>query len=117
MKRIMDVAKTVNLVLFFAIQLLVYAAGAYWAWSQSDSLIIQLTLLLVVVGTLTITWAAFGHPGARRYLTGWRRALLELPWFGSAFVFLLLLGRPDWANGFAFWYGLNVTLRITWRQI
>jgi hypothetical protein len=117
MKNLLHVAKTVNLVMMFALELMVYAVGAFWAWSQSESLIIRLTVTLVVTGMLTGTWAAFGAPKARRYLTGWRRALLEIPWFGSAYVFLLLLGRPDWANAFAFWYGLNVTLRIAWRQI
>ncbi|MEO3810537.1 YrdB family protein [Sphaerisporangium sp. B11E5] len=110
------VAKGANMALMFFLELGVYLAAGYWAFTAAPSgwalpAAVALPLLFAVV------WGVFGAPKARVPLRGVARAALEIVWFGGGVAAAFAAGLPAAAAVFAALFLLNAVLRVVWRQV
>lgn len=113
----MTVLKSANLLLMFLLELSVLAAAAWWGATLDAPLALRILTALATPALFITAWALFGAAKDARYpQTGWRRALLELIWFGAAALLLAFAWAPlAGALFFAIWI-VNGLLRIYWKQ-
>lgn len=93
-----------NLVLRFLLELAVWAAMAYWGWTQHEGA--QRWLLALSLPLIAVTlWGVFRVPGDGGppvvAVAGWTRLLLELAQFVVAVWLLVDASRPSWALALA----------------
>lgn len=109
-------ARAVNSVLRFVLELAALAILAAWGWHAATSTLLRLTLAVAVPGLAAAGWAQLVAPRAPRFLGAWGRLLVEVLVLGGAATALIGLGRPRLAAGFAALAALNTLLVHGWRQ-
>lgn len=114
----MTVLKGANLLLMFLLELGVLAAAAWWGLALDAPLAVRILAAVAATAVFITVWALFGAAKDARFpQTGWRRAVLEIVWFGGASILLGFAWTPlAGAVFFAFW-AANGLLRIVWGQV
>ncbi|MRH90186.1 DUF2568 domain-containing protein [Nocardia sp. SYP-A9097] len=114
----MTVLKGANLLLMFLLELCVLGAAISWGLSLDAPLILRILAAVLALAVFVAVWAVFGAAhDARIPLRGWRRAVLEIIWFGGASILLGSAWHPIAGLGlFLLWLG-NAGLRILWGQV
>ncbi|WP_067709079.1 DUF2568 domain-containing protein [Nocardia yamanashiensis] len=114
----MTVLRGANLLLMFLLELAVLAAAAWWGATLDAPLPIRILTALAAPALFITIWALFGAAKDARYpQTGWRRALLELIWFGAAALLLAFAWTPLAGALFVAIWIVNGLLRIAWGQV
>lgn len=114
----MTVLKGANLLVMFVLELTVLGAAAWWGATVDAPVPVRIFAAVAVPTVFIVVWALFGAAADARFpQTGWRRAVLELIWFGGAAVLLGLAWAPiAGVVMFAVWV-INAVLRVWWKQI
>lgn len=100
-------------VLAFLLELAVYAAAGYWAFTRPGRWPKRLALAVAAVVALIVVWGLFGAPSATYPLHGFPRAVLELCWFGSGALALLAARRRPAALIFVVAWVVSTILNLT----
>ncbi|MFE6860771.1 YrdB family protein [Nocardia sp. NPDC057668] len=114
----MSALRGANLLVMFALELTVLGSAAFWGATVPDPVPARIFAAVAVPTVFIVVWSFFGAAADARYpQTGWRRALLELVWFGGGAVLLGWAWTP-WAGVamFAVW-AVNGVLRVVWGQV
>ncbi|WP_330180863.1 DUF2568 domain-containing protein [Nocardia sp. NBC_01503] len=114
----MTVLKGANLLLMFLLELCVLGSAIAWGLRLDAPLIVRIPAAVVATAVFVVVWAVFGAAhDARIPVRGWKRAVLEVVWFGAAAVLLGFAWHPiAGAVLFLLWLG-NAGLRIAWDQV
>ncbi len=116
MGRVSSVWLTTNSVLRFGLELAALTIFGVYGWHAvgTEPQRILLTAALPLIGALT--WGRFVAPRAPHFLAGPGRFGVEVLFFGSAAIALVMLGRPLLS---VLWLGLtatNTALVHRWKQ-
>ncbi|MEV8633260.1 YrdB family protein [Streptosporangium sp. NPDC051023] len=113
----LSLAKNVNLLVAFLLELGVLASTCYWGFTVGQSWPVKLLLGLGAPALFIALWAVFGAAnGALIPLTGFARVVLEVLWFGGGAAALVMAGRLTPGLVFAAVYVVNAVLRLLWNQ-
>ncbi|MFF2550140.1 DUF2568 domain-containing protein [Nocardia sp. NPDC058058] len=114
----LNVLKGANLLLMFLLELCVLGSAIAWGFSLDVPVIVRVPVAVGAVAVFVAVWAIFGAAhDARIPVRGWRRAVLEIGWFGAAGVLLGFAWRPIAGLVlFLLWLG-NAGLRLLWGQV
>lgn len=113
----LSLAKNVNLLVMFLLELGVLGATGFWGFTVGQNWPLRLLLGLGTPALFIAVWAVFGAAnGARIPLTGLARVALEVLWFGGGAVALVMAGRLVPGLVFAAVYVVNAALRLLWHQ-
>ena len=96
----MSALKGANAAVMFLLEMAGYAAAVHWAWVTHDGALAQWGWTIAVLAVLVGAWARWGAPTAPAPVRGARRIVLEVCWFGSGALALVLAGRVTWAAVF-----------------
>jgi Protein of unknown function (DUF2568) len=83
----------VSLALQFLLELAALAAYGYWGANTGGSTVAHVVLAIAAPLAAAVVWGLFGSPKAPFHLTGIRRILLEIAFFGLAAVALIVSGQ------------------------
>ncbi len=112
----MDVIRSANLALRFALELCALAAAAYWGASGNGGRASRILLAVATPLAIGVLWILFVAPGATIPTSPWVRLLVELAVFLSAVVALLQRGRVALAVALGVCYAINRALMEAWDQ-
>ena len=112
----MELVKSANVVLRFALELCVLAALAYWGATAKLHLVGRIALAITVPLAAAVAWALIVAPGAPLHVGLTARFAVELLVFGTAVAALVARRRVALAVILAVVYMLNRTLMIIWHQ-
>ncbi|MFC3981664.1 YrdB family protein [Streptosporangium jomthongense] len=113
----LSLAKNVNLLVMFLLELGVLGSTAYWGFTVGSNWPLRLLLGLGAPALFVAVWAVFGAAnGAMIPLTGFARVALEVLWFGGGAAALVMAGRVAPGVVFAAVYVVNAVLRLVWNQ-
>ncbi|WP_440070091.1 YrdB family protein [Streptosporangium sp. OZ121] len=113
----LSLAKNLNLLVMFLLELGVLASVGYWGFVVSSNWSLKLLLGLGGPALFIAIWAIFGAAnGATIPLTGFARVVLEMLWFGGGAMALVMAGRLVPGVTFAVVFVLNAVLRLVWNQ-
>lgn len=99
-----------SLTLQFLLELAALAAYGYWGYDTGSSSLAHVALVIAVPAAAAIVWGLFGSPKAPYHLSGVRRLLLEVVFFGLAAVALVVSGHLVLGVAFAAIVAANVAL-------
>ncbi|MFB7723663.1 DUF2568 domain-containing protein [Nocardia sp. NPDC056100] len=110
--------KGANLLLMFLLELCVLGAAIAWGFSLDVPTLVRVLAAFGAVAVFVAVWAVFGAAhDARIPVRGWKRAVLEIVWFGAAGVLLGFAWHPIAGLVlFLLWLG-NAGLRLLWGQV
>ncbi|GAA2854932.1 YrdB family protein [Streptosporangium fragile] len=112
-----SLAKNVNLLVTFLLELGVLASAGIWGFTAGQTWPVRLLLGLGGPALFVAVWAVFGAANDPVIpLTGFARVVLEVLWFGGGATALVAAGRVVPGVAFAAVFVVNAVLRIVWKQ-
>lgn len=114
----MSVIKGANLLFMFVLELCVLGSAGWWGFGLDAPWIVRILAGIAALAVFIVVWAVFGAAhDARIPVRGWKRAVLEIVWFGGAGILLGFAWTPvAGAALFLLWLA-NAGLRILWDQV
>ncbi|WP_327139613.1 YrdB family protein [Nocardia sp. NBC_01327] len=114
----MTVLKGANLLLMFVLELCVLGSAGWWGFGLDAPILVRIVAGIAAIAVFVAVWAIFGAAhDARIPVRGWKRAVLEIVWFGGAGVLLGFAWTPIAGLVlFLLWLG-NAGLRLLWGQV
>ena len=112
----MDILKTGNLGLAFALELVMLAAFGYWAFAAAPGGWLSWLAALAIVAVVIAIWAVWGAPKSTRRLKMPGLLVFKIAIFGLAVIGLWVAGQPVWALALAVVTAINLVLAGLWGQ-
>ena len=112
----MDVIRSANLALRFALELSALAAAAYWGASGSGRRASRILLAVATPLAVGVLWILLVAPGATIPASPRVRLLVEIAVFLGAVMALLQRARVVLAVGLGVCYAINRVLMEAWGQ-
>lgn len=112
----METIKSLNLALRFFLELAALAAFAFWGWSISDNLLLQVVLAFALPLLGAAVWGKFVAPASPTRLPNLPRLGLEVVIFALAVIALMAAGEAAWGLILAFFVAMNLAFLTLWDQ-
>jgi hypothetical protein len=112
----MNILKSVNLALAFALELAALAAFAAWGYASSDQAFIKILLGAGLAVVAAVLWGVFAAPKSSRRLRGLALPAFKLAFFALAALALVALDRVALGALLAALAVLNLALAYAWQQ-
>ena len=114
---VVNFVKRANLVLMFALELVVLAAPVLWACTAFESVVPKILVSFLLLGALITGWFTIGAQRANKPISIWTRSFRELVWFSAGVLLLWLSNQHTVAIVFAALVVVNLALRLVWNQL
>ena len=108
--------RDLNLAFRFILELVVLAALAFWGFSVSTMLLVQLVLGIGAPAAAIAVWSTFVAPRATRRLDDPARLILEIVVFGAGALALIGAGQLGPGVLLAIAAAISLALMLVWGQ-
>ena len=115
--RVVNFVKRANLVLMFALELVVLVAPVLWVCTAFESVVPKVLVSFLLLGAIITGWFVIGAQRSTKPISIWVRSFRELVWFGVGVLLLWLADQRTAAIVFGALVVVNLVLRLVWNQL
>lgn len=112
----MNILKTFNLVVAFALELAMLVSLGYWGFYGENNIFIKFLLGIGTPLLAAVLWGIFAAPMSQYRLSLVPRLVFELAVFGIAALALYKSGQPALAIAFGVVAIISQTMAMIWKQ-